>query len=61
MQQMFQGRIALFTQLTKLTVEIEAARKLLGHTTQKQTADYIRSIKGVSATAIEKIIRQQGE
>jgi integrase len=40
---------------------IEAARKLLGHTTQKQTADYIRSIKGVSATAIEKIIRQQVE
>lgn len=36
---------------------LEAARKLLGHTTQKQTADYIRSIQGISATAIEKINR----
>lgn len=40
---------------------IEAARKLLGHTTQKQTADYIRSIQGISATAIDKINRQSGE
>lgn len=36
---------------------LEAARKLLGHTTQKQTADYIRSIQGISADAIEAINR----
>lgn len=36
---------------------LEAARKLLGHTTQKQTADYIRSIKGIQAKAIEGIKR----
>lgn len=36
---------------------IEAARKLLGHTTQKQTADYIRHIRGISARAIESINR----
>lgn len=34
---------------------LEAARCLLGHTTQKQTADYIRSIRGVSARALEAI------
>lgn len=40
---------------------IEAARKLLGHTTQKQTADYIRHLKGQAAQALEitsEIIRQ---
>ena len=36
---------------------LEAARKLLGHTTQKQTADYIRNIQGISAQAIDAIKR----
>lgn len=36
---------------------LEAARKLLGHTTQKQTADYIRSIQGIQAKAIELLNR----
>lgn len=32
---------------------IEAARCLLGHTTQKQTADYIRHLKGQAANSVK--------
>lgn len=35
---------------------LEAARLLLGHRTQKQTADYIRSIKGEKAQAVARKI-----
>jgi len=38
---------------TALKDGIEAARKLLGHTTQKQTATYIRPILGESANALD--------
>lgn len=37
--------------------DLEAARRLLGHTTQNQTADYIRTIQGISAQAIDAINR----
>lgn len=33
---------------------IEAARLMCGHTTQKQTSDYIRSIKGAAKIAFQK-------
>ena len=34
---------------------IEAARLLLGHTTQKQTADYIRSIRGAAKKSMPRL------
>ena len=39
--------------------DLEAARKLLGHTTQRQTADYIRAIQGISAEAMEAVRRAE--
>ena len=40
---------------------IEEARKLLGHTTQKQTADYIRPLKGQKAQALDNKKPSLGE
>lgn len=39
---------------TAIKYGIEEARKLLGHSTQKQTADYVRPMMGEAAKALEK-------
>lgn len=40
---------------------IEAARVLLGHTTQKQTADYIRSVAGANSATMDKLLQKSGK